>query len=64
MNTGKVKFFDSKKGYGFIIEDETEEEIFFHVSKVVHTVKDGDFVSFTIGQGKKGKVAENVKLIG
>ena len=34
MPTGKVKWFNSKKGYGFITEDKTERDIFLHVSSL------------------------------
>ena len=34
MPSGKVKWFNAKKGYGFISEDETERDIFFHVSSL------------------------------
>lgn len=62
--TGKVKFFDETKGFGFIIEDESEKEHFVHVSGLnVQTIKEDDDVSFELVEGKKGLNAINVTLI-
>ena len=61
--SGKVKFFNEAKGYGFIIPDNpTLAETFFHVSKVKEKVKDGDLVNFNFETTKRGIVAINVKL--
>lgn len=50
MNNGTVKWFNSGKGYGFITNDETGEEIFVHFSNIVaegyKTLKDGQKVTF------------------
>lgn len=62
MNTGKVKFYNETKGFGFIIADENGEEIFFHVSGTVQDVKQNDKVTFDTQDGKKGKNAVNVTL--
>jgi cold shock protein len=61
MSTGKVKFFNERKGFGFIIEDETNEEIFIHVSGLIDRIKENDQVSFDITEDKRGKKAINVK---
>jgi cold shock protein len=61
MSTGKVKFFNERKGFGFIINDENHEEIFVHVSGLVDRVKENDQVSFEITEDKRGKKAINVK---
>jgi CspA family cold shock protein len=62
MNTGKVKFFNVNKGYGFIIvNDERKSEIFFHCTKVLGRVMTDSLVQFEIEEGKKGPVAINVK---
>jgi len=63
MPTGTVKFFLNQKGFGFIIDDETKEEIFFHVSGLVEKVKAEDKVSFELEEDKKGKKANSVKKI-
>jgi CspA family cold shock protein len=61
MKTGKVKFFNETKGFGFIKTD-TGEEIFVHVSQVKDEIRQDDEVQFEIEQGKKGLCAVNVKL--
>lgn len=62
MKEGKVKFFDETRGFGFIKDSETNEEIFVHVSGLIDRVNENDDVSFEIKQGKKGLNAVNVKL--
>jgi cold shock protein len=61
MSTGKVKFFNERKGFGFIIEDETNEEIFVHVSGLIDRIRENDQVSFDITDDERGKKAINVK---
>ena len=62
MNKGTVKFFNSTKGFGFIKEDESNEEHFVHVSGLIDEIKDGDAVEFELKEGKKGLNAVNVKI--
>ena len=59
---GKVKFF-SEKGFGFIVESETNNEYFVHVSGLVDQVSENDEVTFELIEGKKGLNAVNVTLI-
>jgi len=61
MSTGKVKFFNERKGFGFIIEDETNEDIFVHVSGLVDKIRENDQVSFDVTEDKRGKKAINVR---
>ena len=62
MKKGKVKFFNSSKGFGFIKDDATGQDIFVHVSGLTQDVREGDAVTFDVTQGKKGLNAINVKL--
>ena len=62
MKTGVVKFYNQKKGFGFIRIDGTEEDVFVHLSGCVDQIRDNDHVSFSIEQGKKGPNAVNVKI--
>ncbi|MFI5134461.1 MAG: cold-shock protein [Chitinophagales bacterium] len=62
MKKGKVKFFNSSKGFGFIKDDATGQDIFVHVSGLTQDVREGDSVTFDVTQGKKGLNAINVKL--
>lgn len=65
MKTGTVKFFNVKKGFGFVKEKETQDEIFFHFTGLSPNtkVKEGDQVKFEITQGKKGLNAVNITKI-
>ena len=65
MSNGKVKWFDPKKGYGFITPEGGSEDVFVHHSAIVmegyKTLDDGQAVTFETQQGKKGLQAVNVK---
>jgi cold shock protein len=60
---GKVKFFDEKKGFGFILESETGNEYFVHATGCLEKIQKNDLVEFEVTQGKKGLNAIDVKLI-
>ena len=66
MASGKVKWFNNAKGYGFINEDGKEEDLFAHFSAIqldgYKTLKAGQAVSFEITQGPKGLHASNIKV--
>ncbi len=63
MQTGIIKFYNESKGYGFIVDDETQRDIFFHVSGLADDVQQNDKVSFEVRDGQKGENAFNVKRI-
>jgi len=60
---GKVDFFDTSKGFGFIREDGTQERFFFHVSGLIDEVGDGNKVVFEVERGQKGLNAVRVKRV-
>jgi len=62
MQTGKVKFFNETKGFGFIVDDQTGEEIFVHVTGLAGvTIRENDAVTFEVTDGKRGPNAVNVR---
>ena len=63
METGKVKFFNQKKGYGFILDDVSGRDVFVHHTGLVDKIKNDDAVSFEVAEDQKGKKAVNVKLV-
>ena len=68
MPVGKVKWFDGKKGYGFIIPQEGQGDIFVHFSAIksdseFKTLKEGMQVEFELAEGKKGLQALNVVVL-
>ncbi|MBL7827329.1 MAG: cold shock domain-containing protein [Saprospiraceae bacterium] len=62
MNTGTVKFFNESKGFGFIVDNSTKEEVFVHISGLIDNVREGDVVNYELTRGKKGMNAVNVKI--
>jgi cold shock CspA family protein/DNA-binding XRE family transcriptional regulator len=64
MPTGKIKYYNQDKGYGFIAQDEGED-LFFHISKSpsVGEINVGQRVEYEITKGKKGAEAEDIQLI-
>ena len=63
MPQGKVKWFSTDKGFGFI-EQESGADVFVHVNDVSGSaLQEGDNVEFEIGEGKKGPCATDVKVI-
>ena len=62
MKTGKVKFFNETKGFGFIKVDGSSEEVFVHVTGLIDQIQENDTVTFEITEGRKGLNAINVKV--
>ena len=64
MNKGTVKWFNAEKGFGFITNAETNEDIFVHFSGIstdgFKTLEDGQQVTFDIIEGNRGEQAINV----
>ena len=64
---GSVKWFSESKGYGFLVIDGTNQDVFVHYSEIAadgfKTLQDGDRVEFELEQGKRGDKAVKVRKI-
>jgi len=67
MPSGKVKWFNTKKGYGFITEDKTERDIFLHISVLeeskLRVLKEDQKIQFEIKEEKEKLQAINLKKV-
>jgi len=67
MPTGHVKWFNNAKGYGFVIQEEGDEDYFAHYSAIqvegYKTLKAGQTVEFDIETGDKGSHAVNIRPV-
>jgi cold shock CspA family protein len=61
IRKGVVKFFNESKGYGFIIDQQTQDSVFVHINQLTEPIKEKDKVIFEVERGQKGPSAVNVK---
>lgn len=65
MRTGTVKWYNTEKGYGFLVPDDGGKDIFFHVTELqkanINSVPDGMRLSFDLGQNRGKDVAINIR---
>ena len=68
MATGKIKWFDTKKGFGFITPDEGDKDAFLHVSALqaayISSVIDGEAVEYELTEERGKMAASNIKIQG
>jgi len=64
IRTGKVKFFNEEKAYGFITDKETKDQIFVHINNCKDQIKENYKVQFELSKGPKGPTAINVEVLG
>lgn len=65
MNKGKVKWFNKKKGIGFLVGEGVEGDIFIHYSNIIgegyKNLEENDKVTFLLADSDKGYIAKNIK---
>lgn len=61
--TGVVKFYIDEKLFGFLIDDETQEEIYIPVAGLIDEIRKNNRVSYILADGKNGKEAIDVRVL-
>ena len=56
METGTVKWFNHKKGFGFIEREDSDKDLFVHHTEVEGNINDGDKVEFEVGETEKAQM--------
>jgi cold shock protein len=67
MKTGRIRWFNDARGFGFIMPDDGVEDVFAHISAIqgsLKSLREGQKVSFELVVGPKGKDAENIWISG
>lgn len=62
MQKGTVKFFNERRGFGFIVPQSGGQEIFVHASSLIDEIHENDNVVFEVADGPKGLSAVQVKM--
>ena len=63
MKRGIVKFYNTPRGFGFIVDSSSNKEYFVHATGLVESIQENDTVVFELAQGENGCNAVNVRKI-
>ena len=67
MSTGRVKWFNERKGFGFITPDDGSDDLFVHHTEIqadgYRSLREDQEVEYEVGEGRKGPAAKNVRII-
>jgi cold shock CspA family protein len=62
IRKGTVTFYNESKGFGFIKDSETKQDVFVHANNVKGEIKEGNLVTFEVEMGQRGPNAINVEM--
>lgn len=62
IKKGLVSFFNESKGFGFIKNMDTKQDVFVHINNVIGEIREGNLVTYEVEMGQRGPTAVNVEL--